>query len=159
MSTSSPPLKSFLSFGICSANARGKPILSLIEKWAVGGECNRLWCALSEQRAMAEYRARPNLVDAKKLQSELVSVPVDVRNSRVHRDAFRQASSDIADIFSNIETQPIRMKRPYGKRTEILDAAIRWCAANYSKPISRRRAQDCWDAFSAVMKRREREPT
>jgi hypothetical protein len=108
---------------------------------------------------MAEYRARPNLVDVKKFQSELVSVRVDVRNSLVHRNAFRQASSDIADIFSNIETQPIRMKRPYGKRTEILDAAIEWCAATYGKTIGRRRAQDCWDAFSAMMKRLALEPT
>lgn len=136
-----------------------KPILTWSEKLAVGGECNRLWCALSEQRALAEYRARPNLVDVKKFQSELALVPVDVRNSRVHRDALRQTSSDIADILSGVETQPIRMKRPYGKRTEILDAAIRWCAAKYRKPIGRRRAQDCWDAFSAMMKRLEREPT
>jgi hypothetical protein len=136
-----------------------KPILTWFEKLAVGGECNRLRCALSWQRAMAEYQGRPNLVDVKKFQSELALVPVGVRNSRVHRDAFRQTSSDIADIFSDIETQPICMKRPYGKRTEILDAAIKWCAANYSKPISRRRAQDCWDTFSAVTKRLERERT
>jgi hypothetical protein len=135
-----------------------KPTLKWSEKLAVGGECNRLWCALSLQRAMEEYRTRPYLRDVKKIQSEFASVPVASRASRVYRDAVRQASSDIAEIFSDVETQPIRLKRPYGKRNEILDAAIEWCATTYSKTISRRRAADCWDTFSAMTKRREREP-
>jgi hypothetical protein len=135
-----------------------KPILTPREKLVVGGECERLWQALAEQQAMATHRARPHLRDVKKIQAELASAPVASRSSRVWRDTVRQASSDIAEIFSDVETQPIRLKRPYGKRNEILDAAIEWCAATYGKTISRRRAQDCWDTFSAMMKRLEREP-
>jgi hypothetical protein len=108
---------------------------------------------------MKEYRARPCLRDVKQIQSQLASVPVADRTSRVYRDEVRRASSEIAEIFSDIKTQPIRMTRPYGKRTEILDAAIKWCAAKYSKSISRRRAQDCWDTFSATIKRLRAEPT
>jgi len=142
------------------AVSRGrKPVLTLFEKWAVGGECERLWQALAEQQTMATHRAQPHLRDVKKIQSEFASVPVASRSSRVWRDAVRQASSEIAEIFSDVETQPIRVKRPYGKRIEILDAAIEWCAATYGKTISRRRARDCWDTFSAMMKRLEREPT
>ena len=136
-----------------------KPVLTLFEKLAVGGECERLWQALAEQQAMARYRNRPNLRDVKKIQSDLASVPVASRGHRVWQDTRRRASSEIAEIFSDIETQPIRVRRPYGKRTEILDAAIEWCAATVGKTISRRRAQDCWDTFSAMTKRLEREPT
>ena|SRR5674476_50388 len=136
-----------------------KPVLTLFEKLAVGGECQRLWHDLAEKEAMATRQTRPDLQDVRKIQSDLTSVPVAVRSSRVWKDAVRQASFEIADILSNVETQPIRSKRPYGKRIEILDAAIEWCAATYGKTISRRRAQDCWDTFSATMKRREREST
>jgi hypothetical protein len=137
-----------------------KPVLTRVEKLAVGGECARVSRALSDQNAMSEYRNRPGLLrDVKKIQSHLALIPVASRGSRVRRDEMRQASSDIAEIFSDVETQPIRLKRPYGKRNKILDAAIEWCATTYSKPISRRRAQDCWDAFSAITKRLEREPT
>jgi hypothetical protein len=136
-----------------------KPILTQFEKWAVGGECARLSRVIAEEQAMIKYRTRPNLRDVKKLQSDLASVPVASRGSRVYRDEVRRASSEIAEIFSDIETQPIRVRRPYGKQTEILDAAIEWCAATLSKRISRRRARDCWDAFSAMTKRLEREPT
>ena len=136
-----------------------KPVLTRVEKLAVGGECRRLQQELADRKAMTGYRSRPCLRDVKKLQSELASVPVASRDSRVWRDAVRQASSEIEEIFSDVETQPIRVKRPYGKRIEILDAAIKWCAATYGKTISIRRAQDCWDTFSAAMKRLEREPT
>jgi len=136
-----------------------KPVLTLSEKLAVGGECACIRQALTDQQtATTKYRTRPYLRDVRKIQSELAAVPLASRGSRVYRDAVRQASSDITEIFSDVETQPIRVRRPYGKRTEILDAAIKWCVTTYSKPISRRRAQDCWDAFSAVMKRLEREP-
>jgi hypothetical protein len=108
---------------------------------------------------MATYRARPHLRDIKEIQGKLASVPVTDRHSRVWRDTVRQDSSDISEIFSNIETQPIRLKRLYGRRNEILDTAIEWCATTYGKTISRRRAQDCCDAFSATMKRLEQEPT
>jgi hypothetical protein len=47
-----------------------KPVLTLFEKLAVGGECERLWQALAEQQAMARYRNRPNLRDVKKLQAD-----------------------------------------------------------------------------------------
>jgi hypothetical protein len=102
-----------------------KPVLTLFEKLAVGGECERLWQALAEQQAMARYRNRPNLRDVKKIQSDLASVPVASRGHRVWQDTRRRASSEIVEIFSDIETQPIRARRPYRKRTEILDAAIK----------------------------------
>ncbi|MGY3120360.1 hypothetical protein ACVWXQ_004297 [Bradyrhizobium sp. S3.14.4] len=106
---------------------------------------------------MEEYRARPELRDVKQFQSELALVPVAVRNHRVHREAVRRISSDIAEIFSDIVTKPIVAKRLHGKRAVILDAAIDWCAATYGKTIGRRRAQLCWDEFSAMMKRLQRE--
>lgn len=136
-----------------------KPILTWFEKLAVGGECERLWKALAEQQATAIRHARPHLCEVRKNQAILAAVALASRETRVWRDGARQISSEIADIFSDVEIQPIRLKRPYGKRSEILEAAIKWCATTYSKPISQRRAQDCWDAFSATMKRLEREPT
>jgi len=136
-----------------------KPVLTLHEKVAVGGECERLLQVDAEQQAMATHRTQPHLRDVKKIQSQFASVPVASRNSRIWRDAVRHARSEIAEILSDVETQPIRVKRPYGKRIEILDAAIEWCAATYGKTISRRRAQDCRETFSAMMKRLEREPT
>jgi hypothetical protein len=133
-----------------------KPILKPFEKLAVGGECARLLQVDAEQQATATRRAQPHLRDVKKIQSEFASVPVASRSSRVWQDAVR--ACEIAEILSDVETRPIRSKRPYGKRNEILDAAIEWCAATYGKRISRRRAQDCRDAFSAMMKRLQREP-
>jgi hypothetical protein len=145
---------------INTVRARGrKSVLTLFEKLAVGGECERLLQVRAEQQAMATHRAQPHLRDVKKIQSEFASVPVASRSSRVWQDAIRYARSEIAEILSDVETRPIRLKRQYGKRNEILDAAIEWCAATYGKTISRRRAQDCRDTFAAMMRRREREPT
>ena len=136
-----------------------KSVLELFQKLAVGGECARLSRAFSEQEAMKKHRSRPDLRDVKKIQSDLASVSLASRNSRVYQDEVRRASAEITEIFSNVQPQPIRMKRPYRKRVEILDAAIKWCEATYGKTITQRRAQDCWDTFSAMMKRLEREPS
>jgi len=48
-----------------------KPVLTRIEKLAVGGECERLWQTLAEQHAMATYRTRPHLRDVKKFNPNL----------------------------------------------------------------------------------------
>ncbi|WP_143274212.1 hypothetical protein [Bradyrhizobium canariense] len=139
-----------------------KPILSWVEKLTVGGECNRLWWELADQQAKAKHWSQPHQRLVKKQQSDLVAAPVDVRDHKVWKDGVRRASAEIAEILSEAgaaRLTVIHLKRPYGKRTEILDAAIRWCAAKYGKTISQRRAQDCWDEYSATMKRLQSEPT
>lgn len=133
-----------------------KSVLTLHQKCAVGGECERLWRALAEQQSLAKHRQQPHQRDVKNEQAKLQAVPVASRDFRVWRDARKRASSEIEEILSEAGTArltTIRAKRPYGKRTQIRKAAIRWCAARHGKTITERHAQDCWDAFSAMMKR------
>jgi hypothetical protein len=130
-----------------------KADLTQLQMVGVGGECARIWSELAERAGMAEYHARPYLQDVRSIQERFASVPVVARNHRVHRDGVRQGSADISEILSGAEIEPIAVKRPYGARAEVLDAAIEWCATTYGKAITRRRAQACWDTFSATEKR------
>jgi hypothetical protein len=134
-------------------------VLTQLQMVGVGGECVRIWRERAEQAAMAEYATRPYLQDVRPIQEGFALAPVASRQHRVHQDAIRTASADISDTLSNAKVEPIRIKRPYGLHTEVLDAGIKWCAATYGRVITRRRAQDCWDTFSATTKRLAREPT
>jgi hypothetical protein len=123
----------------------------------VGGECARIWSELAERAGMAEYHARPYLQDVRPIQERFASVPVASRKTRVHQDSVRTEGADISEILSGAEIEPIRIKRPYGSRTAVLDAAIKWCTAAYGKTITRRRARACWDTMSATEKRIKRD--
>ncbi|WP_144030569.1 hypothetical protein [Bradyrhizobium japonicum] len=115
-----------------------------------------MWRDLAEQQALADHRQQPHQRDVKNEQGKLQAVPVASRDFRVWRDARKRASSEIEEILSEAgaaRLAVIQVKRPYGKRNEILKAAISWCAATYGKTIIERHAQECWDAFSAMTKR------
>jgi hypothetical protein len=130
-----------------------KPVLTFQQMAAVGGECERIWRDRAEQAAMKEYDRRPYLQDVRKLQSELTAVPPAARRERVWRDTMKANSADISEILREASPEPVRVKRPYGARREVLDEASAWCASTYGITITRRRAQDCWDKFSAIEKR------
>jgi hypothetical protein len=120
---------------------------------AVGGECERIWQRRAEQAAIREYESRPYLQDVRKLQDELIAAPVASRRERIWRDTLKVNSADISEILREAKPSPVRVKRPYSARREVLDEATKWCASAYGITITCRRAQDCWDKFSAIEKR------
>jgi len=130
-----------------------KPVLTFQQMVAVGGECERIWQHRAEQAAIKEYEARAYLQDVRKLQDQLIAAPVASRRERVWKDTLKFNSADISEMLREANPDPIRVKRPYGARGEVLDEAIKWCASTYGITITRRRAQDCWDKFSAIEKR------
>jgi hypothetical protein len=133
------------------------PVLTELQMVGVGGECARLWSELAERAGMAEYHARPYLQDVRQIQEGFALVPVASRQHRVHQNSVRTEGADISEMLSNAKVEPVRIKRPYGLHTEVLDAAIKWCAATYGRTITQRRAQACWDTFSATEKRIKRD--
>jgi hypothetical protein len=130
-----------------------RPVLTFQQMVGVGGECMRIWRDRAEQEAMKEYESRPYLQDVRKLQRELTAVLAASRRERVWKDALRVNSADISEMLREATPDPIRVKRPYGAHGEVLDEAIKWCALTHGITITRRRAQDCWDKFSAIEKR------
>lgn len=130
-----------------------RPELTNLQMLAVGGECARIWSELAERSAMAEYHARPCFEDVRPIQERLNSVPVADRALPVNQYWAWTERAEISEILSYTDVTPIRIKRPYGARAKVLDAAIEWCIARYGKTITQRRAQACWDAFSATEKR------
>jgi hypothetical protein len=125
-----------------------KADLTHLQMLAVGGECARMWRERAESAAMAEYHARAHLRDVRNIQEKLTSTPV-----ADHQDARAASSADISEILSEVPIRPIQIKRPYGQRREVREAAVRWCAATYGITITPRRAQACWDEFAELEKR------
>ena len=134
-----------------------RPTLTPQQMMAIGGECERIWRARADRDALAEYETRPYLQDVRPLQAELKSVPIPSRGERIWRDTVRATSADISEILREAKPEPIRVKRPYAARSLVLDEAIKWCTSKYGIAITHRRAQDCWDTFSAIEKRLKRD--
>lgn len=123
-----------------------RQVLSLLQRIAVGGECERLWRALAEKSAVDRYENQPETIALRIEQRRTDLIPVRLR--RRSQESLADIRADIEDVLDGRSRfVSIPVKRPKGLRADVIRKAIGWCRRKYRIDITSRRAEACWKEY------------
>jgi hypothetical protein len=141
------------------AGAGRKPALSFFQEIAVGGECERLWLALADRKALAQHDRQIRALGIRDEQGRLNRIPLPLRKmpQEEKRGDGLTVSETLAEVSQEIDIAlaagrlvSIPLKRPRSSHAKIIARVIEWCVQNYSIKITTRRTEHCWKKFRSL---------
>ena len=123
----------------------GRKGLTAIEKFLIGNECARRWAQVAQDQAIERHRKLPKTKEIEFEQSRAHLIHKNLR--KTSRKNLKDISDSIDEITEGRRVASIPIKRPYGNKTELLQAVVAWCSETYGLQISTSQARESWKKF------------
>lgn len=101
--------------------------MSLLARTAVGAECENRWNGIAEAEAIARYERQPKLAQVRAAQARTALIPLKQRpNLRPsQKETLEDVAGDIDDALGGNRWQQAMLKRPKGKRQDLIKAVAK----------------------------------